>query len=111
MVLCGQRDGVVGNAPDGLERRGIAGKPRDEVPVNVRHLVAQQAVVHFSGVKRLCQHFGEPADFFHHLDALGRRQVEQFRGVAFEDDHGPAGKELIVVEVGHRQSQIRDEVV
>ena len=61
------------NAPDRFEWRGIVGQARDEMPVNVRRLIAQKAVVHFFRVERFDQDFGQPADLLHELDALGRR--------------------------------------
>ena len=74
-------------------------------------LVAKQTVVHFFGIEHLRQNFCKTADLLHELDPFGGGQVEQFRRVAFKDHHGPAWEELIVMEIGHRQAQIGDEVV
>ena len=101
----------MGNPPYWLERRGIVWKAWYEMPMNVRGLIAKQAIVHFFGCEGPVQHFCQPADFLHELDALGRRQIKQFRSVAFEYDDAPAGEKLVVMKIGHRQSQIRNEVV
>jgi len=37
--------------------------------------------------------------------------MKQLCRVAFEDDDGPAGEELIVMQIGPREAQIRDEMV
>ena len=102
---------VVRNAPDRFGWRRIIVKARDQMPVDVRKLVAKQSVIHFFRVEHLGKDFCEPAHFLHELNSLGRSQMKQFRGMAFKDDHGPAGEKLIVVEVGHRQSKIGDEMV
>ena len=92
---------MVSNAPDRLQRCGIRRKAGDEVPVNMRKLVAEQAIIHFLGVKYLRQDFRQPAHFLHKLYPLGGGQMKQFRGMAFKDQNRPSGEKLIVVEVGH----------
>ncbi len=99
------------NPPYWLERRGIVWKAWYEMPMNVRGLIAKQAIVHFFSCEGPVQHFCQPADFLHELDAFGRRQIKQFRGMAFEHNDAPAGEKLVVMKIGRRQSQIRNEVV
>lgn len=72
----GEGDAVMWDAPDRFDRSRIVRKARNEVPMNVRKLIAQQLVIHLSCLKRFGEHFGQAADFFHQLDALGRRKME-----------------------------------
>ena len=77
----------MGDAPNGLEWGRIAGEARDEMPVHMRNLIAEQAVIHLFRVKGFEEDLREPADLFHELNALGRSQMKEFGGVAFEDDY------------------------
>ena len=64
------------NAPDRFERSRVVVKARDKVPMNVRPLIPQQLIVHFSCLERFGKHFRQAIDVFHQLDALGRCKVE-----------------------------------
>ena len=97
--------------PDRFQGIRVGRQAGDEMPVDMRQLIAQQFVIDFPGAKDLCERFGHERDLFHQLNALGRRQVKQFGGVAPEDDDRPAGKELVFVQVGLGQPQVGDEVV
>src|SRR5215467_7130860 len=41
---------LVGKPPDGPARLGVAGQTRHEMPVDVRHLIAEELVVHLDGL-------------------------------------------------------------
>lgn len=86
--------------PDRFEWRGICGEAGDDVPVDVRQLVAEKFVVDLLGFIDLCKRLGDEGHFFHQLHPFRRRQVKELRCVALEDEDGPAGKELIVVQIG-----------
>ena len=45
------------------------------------------------------------------LPAFLAREVEEFRCVALQHEHGPAGKELVVVQIGSREAAVGNEVV
>ncbi len=97
--------------PYWFERSRIAGEARDDVPVDMGELVAQEFVIDLLSLINLCNSLGDQIYLFHELKPLRRRQVKEFRGVAVEDDYRPAGKELIVMEKGFRQSEIRNEMI
>jgi len=67
--------------------------------MDVRELVAEEFVVDLLGVIDLREGLSDSRDFFHQLHAFRRRQVEEFRRVALKDHDGPAGEELVVVEI------------
>lgn len=104
-------DSFMGYPPDRFERRGICGEARDDVPMDVRQLVAEEFVVDLSGSIDLCKRLGDEVHVFHQLHPFRRRQVKELRCMALEDEDGPAGKELIVVQIGFRESEIRDEMI
>ena len=106
-----ERDSLMGYSPDRFEWRGIRGEAGDNVPVDVRQLVAEELVVDLLGSIDLRQGLGDEVHVFHQLHPLRRRQVKKLRGMALEDEDGPAGKELIVVQIGFRESEICDEMV
>lgn len=97
--------------PHRFQRGRIIREAGDEVPVDMRHLVAQQFVVDLAGLIDLVQGFGDQVHFLDQLNAFDWRQVKELGRMAAKHQHGPAGKELIVMEIGARQSEIGDEVV
>ena len=70
------------------------------MPVDVRELVAEEFVVDLSGLIDHRDNLGDEVHFLHQLNPFRGSQMKQLRRVAFEDDNGPAGKELIVVKIG-----------
>jgi len=106
-----ESDRRVWNQPDRVQRLRIVGTSRDDMPMNVRDLVAQELVIDLSGRKHFGQRFVYDIHFRQELDAFRKSQVKQLCGVTLEHDNGPTGKELIVMKESLRQSQVRDEVV
>lgn len=88
------------HAPHRFERSRIVRHARDDVPMNVRQLVAEEFVVDLLGSIGLCERVGDRGHVLHQPQSLRRRQVEQFRCVTLKDDDGPAGEELIIMEIG-----------
>jgi len=70
------------------------------MPVDVGELVAEEFVVDLPGLIDLGKSFGNEIHFLHQLNPFGGSEMKKFCGVAFKDDDGPAGKELIVVKIG-----------
>ena len=70
------------------------------MPVNVRELVAEEFVVDLPGLIDLGKGLGDEVYLLHQLNPFRGSQMEQLCCVAFEDDDGPAGKELVVVQIG-----------
>jgi len=79
--------------------------------MNVGKLIAEQLVVDLPGPIGLRKCLGDSAHFLHELDPLRRRQMEQFRRVALQDNDGPTGEKLIVMEIGFREPKIRDDML
>ena len=99
------------HSPHWLEGGWIAGKSGNDMPVDVRKLVAEEFVVDFSGSIDLGKGFGNEVHFLHQLNPFRGGQMKQFCRMAFEDNDGPAGKELIVMKIGARQFEVGDEMV
>ena len=97
--------------PYWLKGGWVVGQSGDHMPVDVGELVAEEFVVDLPGPIDLSKSFGDEVYFFHQLNPFRGSQMKQLRRVAFEDDNGPAGKELIVVKIGFRQSEVGDEMV
>ncbi len=97
--------------PDWFERRGVRGEAGDNVPVDVRQLVAEEFVVDLLGSIDLRERLGDPVYVFHQLYPFHRRQVKELRCVTLENEDGPAGEKLIVVQIGFRESEIRDDMI
>src|SRR5437016_6824820 len=81
------------------------------MPVNVRELVAEQLIVDLDGI----EHDGKRARKFRHLfdelTAFFSGEIKQLGRMTLEHQHGPAGEELIVVEVRDRESKVGDLVI
>jgi len=97
--------------PDWFERSGIVRQARDEVPMDVRQLVAEEFVVDLLGPIGLRERLGDQGHFFHQLHPFCRRQMEEFCRVALKDDNGPAGEELVFMEIGFRETEIHDDMI
>lgn len=106
-----ESNSLMGYPPDRLERRGICGEAGDYMPVDVRQLVAEEFVVDLLGPIGLCERLGDQIHFFHQLHPFCWRQMKEFCRVALKDDNGPAGEELVFMEIGFRESEIHDDMI
>ena len=97
--------------PHWFEGGWVAGQSGNHMPVDVGELVAEEFVIDLLGVIDLCDNLGEEAHFLHQLNPLRWSQMKQLCGVALEDDDGPAGEELIVMQIGFGEAKIRNEMV
>lgn len=88
------------HSPHWLKGGRVVGQSWDDVPVDVRELVAEEFVVHFLGLEDLRDNLGDQVHFLHQLNPFRGRQVKQLCCMAFEYDDGPTGEELIVTEIG-----------
>ena len=88
------------HSPHWFKGGGVIGQPGNEMPMDVGELVAEEFVVDLPGLIDLGKGFGDEVHFLHQLNPFGGRQMKQFCRVAFEDDDGPAGKELVIVKIG-----------
>ena len=97
--------------PHWFEGGRVIGQSGNHMPVDVGELVAEEFIVDLPDLIDLRDNLGDQVHFFHQLNPFCGSQMKHLCRVAFEDDDGPAGKELIVVEVGLGEAQIRDEMV
>ena len=97
--------------PHWFEGGWVVGQSGNYMPVDVRELVAEEFVVDLSGLIDSGKGFGDEVYFLHQLNPFRGSQMKQLCRVAFEDDDGPTGEELIVVTLGFRQSEGDDEMV
>ena len=97
--------------PDWFQWSRIGGQPGNHMPVDVGELVAKEFVIDLLGLIDLRDNLGEEAHFLHQLNPLRRSQMKQLCGVALEDDDGPSGEELIVMQIGFGEAKIRNEMV
>lgn len=107
----GAKDRLMRYPPDWFERGGIVCQAWDEMPMYMRQLIAEEFVVDLLGPIDLRKGLGDLVHFFHQLHPFLRRQVEELCRVALKDEDGPAGEELILMEVGLRTPEICDEMV
>lgn len=98
------------NTPHRFERRGIPRKARNQMPMDMRELVTEQFIIDLHRLPLLREQGRDPGHFIYEPTAFVAREVEEFRGVAFQDEHGPAWEELIVMQVGPGESAIGDEL-
>ena len=105
-----ESDRFMRNTPHRFEWRGIPRKAWNQMPMDVRKLVAEQLIVDLHGLPLLREQGCDPGHFFHEAAAFVAREVKEFRGVPFQDEHGPAGEELVVMQVGPGESAIGDEM-
>src|SRR2546426_5974280 len=102
---------VVLDRPHRLAGGRVIGESWDDMPVNVRELVAEQLVVDLDGVEYDGQRARHFRDFFYELAALLPCEVEQLGRMTLEHQHGPSGEELVVVEVCDREPELSDLVI
>src|SRR5688500_19515638 len=80
------------------------------MPVDVRELVAEERVVDLDRVKLARERLSDPSYFVHQARALRGRELEELGGVPIEHEHGPAGKELVIVQIRRGEAAVRDTV-
>jgi len=103
--------GLMPYPPHRFQRGRIGGQTGNDVPMDMRNLVAEEFVIDLAGFIGPRKDLGDESDFFYQLDPLCPGQVKQFRRVALKDQNRPAGEKLIVVEKDPRKPQIDDKVV
>jgi len=96
--------------PHRLQRGRIIGKSRHDVPVDMRQLIAEQSIVDLDGLEHRCQRASYCVDLLDELASFFPVQLEQLCRMPFEHQHRPAGKELILEEIGDCQSAVGDPV-
>jgi hypothetical protein len=99
------------DAPNRLEGSRVGGQARDEMPVDVRELIAEELVVDFPGLKDMGEGFSYSIHFLHQLNPFRRHQVKQFGDLTLKDDDGPSRKELVVMQICIREAEVGNEVV
>ncbi len=99
------------HSPDWFKRGRVCGQSWNNMPVDVGELVAEEFVIDLLGLIDLGEDFGDAADILHQQNPFRGSQMKQFCRVALEDDDGPAWEELIVMQIGLGEAQIRDEMV
>lgn len=104
-------DRLVRHPPHRVERSRVIRQAWNDVPVDVRKLVAQEFVVDFLGAIDLRERLGDGVHGFHQLNSFRRRQMEEFRCMALQDDDGPTAEKLIVVEIDFCESDMRNEMI
>lgn len=97
--------------PHWFEGGRVAGQSGNDMPVDMGKLVAEEFVIDLLGHIDLGKGFGDQVHFLHQLNPFRGSQMKQLCGVAFEDDDGPAGEELILMQVGLGEAEISDEMV
>lgn len=79
--------------------------------MDMRKLVAKEFIVDLLGLVDFSQGLGHVADLLDQLSTFGRCEMEQLGSVALKDDDCPSRKELVVMEIGFGQFEIRYEIV
>jgi hypothetical protein len=102
---------VVRDAPHWFERCRVVRESWNDMPVDVGELVAEEFIVDLPGVENLRECFRKEIDLLHQLNPLRRSQMKQLCRVAFEQDDGPAWKELVVVQIGLGEAEVGNEMV
>ena len=72
------------NTPDRFERRWVLRKARDQMPMDVRKLIAEQFIIDFHCAPFLRQNSGQGGYLFDENATFVAREVKQFRGMAFQ---------------------------
>ena len=98
-------------SPHWFEGGRVVGQSGNHMPVDMWELVAEEFVVDLPGLVDSGKSFGDEVHFLHQLNPFRGSQMKQLCRVAFEHNDDPAGKELVVVKIGVRQSEVGDEMV
>ena len=78
--------------------------------MDMGELVAEEFIIDFLGLIDLAENFGDTADFLHQQNPLRGGQMKQLCRMAFEDEDGPAGEELIVMQIDLGEVEVGDEM-
>ncbi len=70
--------------PDWFEGSGLGGKTRDDMPMDVGKLVAEELIIHLYRLKDLGEGFRDSTYFLYHLTSFCRCQLKQFHRVPLE---------------------------
>src|SRR4249920_1499719 len=97
--------------PHWLKWGRVVGQSGNYMPVDVGEVIAEEFIVDFPGLRGLRKGFGNQVHFLHQRNPFRGSQMKQFCRVAFEDDDGPAGEELILMQVGLGEAEVSDEMV
>ncbi len=81
------------------------------MPMDMRKLIPEEFVVHLLCVVGIEQDVGYPVDLLDQLKTFGGCELEELGGMALEDHDGPAREELVIVEIGLRQSKVGNKMV
>ena len=104
-------DWIMRNTPHRLEWSRVLRQARNQVPMDVWQLIAEQFIVDLHRVPFLGEQGGHLGDFFDETAAFLAREMKEFGRVALQDEHRPAGKELVVVQIGVGETAIGDEMI
>src|SRR5216684_6365603 len=105
----GQRAWLVLHAPHRPQGLWVALEAGHEVPVDMRHEVAQELVVHLDRPIDTRQGPRDPRDVLDQGRALDGIEFVELDGMTLEDHEDPAGEELVLVEVDAARGQVGDE--
>jgi hypothetical protein len=95
------------DAPNWFQGSRVGSQARDEMPVDVRKLIAEELVAILLGVKDMGECFSYSIHFFKQLNPFRWRQVKQFDDMTLKDDDGPSRKELVIVQIRFRERSRR----
>lgn len=109
--IIGEPQGLMGNRPHRLKRSRVLLLPWNQMPMDMGQLVTEQFIIHLYGLPFHGKTTGYHGDFFNQVTAVGAREVEEFCNMLFQDQHGPAGKVLVVMEIGSSETAVGYEMV
>src|SRR4029077_3311717 len=97
--------------PHWFEGGRVAGQSGNDMPVDVGELVAEEFIVDLPGLIDPRDDLGDQVHFLHQHNPFRGSQLKQLCRVAFEDHDGPAWEELILMQIGSGEAEVRDEMV
>ena len=103
--------GPVQRQPHRLQRLRVVRRAREQVPVQVRHLVAEQLVIQLVRPEALLDGARQQAHLVEVSAAVGVVQPAQFGGVTAGDEDAVAVIELPRPEQRHRVRELPDDVL
>src|SRR5438034_4769211 len=96
---------LVLNGPHRLQWSRIIGQPWDDMPMDVRKLIAEQFIVDLHGIKHDRQCLRDFRHLLYELTALFTGEVKQLGCMPLEHQHRPPREELILVKIRDREIQ------
>jgi len=97
--------------PHWFEGGRVGGQSGNDMPVDVGELIAEEFIIDLPDLIDLRDNLGDQVHFFHQLNPFRGSQMKHLGRVALEDNDGPAGEELILIEVGLGEAEVSDEMV